>query len=276
MAPNHLHYFSCWAGTALTGAASTTINPAYQLHEVLHQLKLTKAKVLVTHPDCLTVAFEAAAALKIPVMIMDEPSDATASAATTTACPAVIPSAPAATATALNVPVLYLSDALLHPVTVSDPASFAAPADSFDDQSLVTIPFSSGTTGQSKGVMLSHSNITKNVLQIHQYEGKYLLPEHTRSGERGVLICPLPFYHIYGMVAGMLMPAVTGAKLVMMKAFDLKLFLGLIDEHKVTRGHVVPPIVLGLAKHPMIDEFSLQSLETLMSGAAPLGAEVGT
>jgi len=48
-----------------------------------------------------------------------------------------------------------------------------------------------------------------------------------------VLICPLPFYHIYGMVAGMLVPVVTGAKLVMMRAFDLKLFLGLIDKHEV-------------------------------------------
>lgn len=98
--------------------------------------------------------------------------------------------------------------------------------------------------------------------------------EHSKSGERGVLLCPLPFFHIYGMIAGMATPLEAGAKLVFMSQFDLPLFLELIQQHKVSRGHVVPPIVLALAKHPIIDNYKLDSLECLMSGAAPLGGNV--
>jgi acyl-CoA synthetase (AMP-forming)/AMP-acid ligase II len=76
------------------------------------------------------------------------------------------------------------------------------------------------------------------------------------------------------MVAGLFLPAQTGAKTVFMSQFDLELFLTLIQEHKVTRGHVVPPIALALAKHPMVDNFDLSSLESMLSGAAPLGGEI--
>lgn len=84
----------------------------------------------------------------------------------------------------------------------------------------------------------------------------------------------MPFFHIYGMIAGMATPLEAGAKLIFMSQFDLTLFLELIQQHKVSRGHVVPPIVLALAKHPIIDNYRLDSLECLMSGAAPLGGNV--
>ena len=181
-----------------------------------------------------------------------------------------------------------------------------------------------------KLIRLSTRNLVSNVLQIFPVEGKYLLPEHSRSGKRGVLLCPLPFFHIYGkctvlqpkpqyrkcagyfidavfvqqlsnptplpplsvtfiayrmetqpitytgMVAGMLLSLHTGAKLVFMTAFELKQYLKLIQDHQVTRGPVVPPIVLALAKHPLVDSFRLESLEALICAAAPLGAEVQT
>ena len=101
-----------------------------------------------------------------------------------------------------------------------------------------------------------------------------MLKENTKSKKRGVLLCPLPFYHIYGMTAGLCVPLYAGAKLVSMSAFDLARWLELVQKHKVTRGHIVPPIALALAKHPIVDKFQLGSLECLMSGAAPLGAEV--
>ena len=59
-----------------------------------------------------------------------------------------------------------------------------------------------------------------------------------------------------------------------MPRFDLEQFLGLIAEHGVTRAYVVPPIALALAKHPAVDGHDLSSLEVVMSGAAPLGAEL--
>lgn len=56
--------------------------------------------------------------------------------------------------------------------------------------------------------------------------------------------------------------------------FDLELFCKLVEEHKPQRAHLVPPIILGLAKHPMVDNFDMSSLNMIISAAAPLGAEV--
>ena len=84
---------------------------------------------------------------------------------------------------------------------------------------------------------------------------------------------PLPMFHIYGMVVGMLMPVWVQSKTVLMSSFDLVLFLELIQKHRVTRTFLVPPIVLALAKHPIVDNYDLSSLKALNCGAAPLGEE---
>ena len=84
----------------------------------------------------------------------------------------------------------------------------------------------------------------------------------------------LPFFHIYGMTVIMNQGLRAGATIVTMPRFDLDQFLGLIAEHGVTRAYVVPPIALALAKHPAVDDHDLSSVRTIMSGAAPLGAEL--
>lgn len=250
MSPNHINYFSVFHGLALTGAISTTINPQYTADEVKYQIELTRAKALIVHPMCLDVAKQAAGG-RIPVLSLVETPGGAPSVAS----------------------FLHTS-----PLSAIDTDAFLGGSRrnerTFDDQSLVTIPFSSGTTGRAKGVMLTHRNITCNILQTMPLEGKYLMPEFSKSGQRGTMLCPLPFYHIYGKVAGMCLPLYAGGKLIFMSSFDLQRYLELIQTHKVTRGHVVPPIVLALAKHPLVEKYDLSSLETLMSGAAPLGAEV--
>jgi len=246
MSPNHESYFSAFHAVALAGGTTTTINPQYTEDEVKYQIDLTRAKLIIAHPMSLTTAM-AAAGGRIPVVsICGDGKES------------------------LEPLLRELKD----PAQIDANAFLSSKTKGFDEQSVVTIPFSSGTTGRSKGVMLSHRNLTSNILQTMPYEGKYLLKEHTKSGERGVLLCPLPFYHIFAMTAGMMLSTYAGAKLVFLPQFDLQRYLELIQEHKVSRGHVVPPIVLALAKHPMVDKYNLSSLECLMSGAAPLGAEV--
>ena len=88
------------------------------------------------------------------------------------------------------------------------------------------------------------------------------------------LIGCLPFFHIYGMTVIMNQGLRNGATIVTMPRFDLDQFLNLLDEHGVTRTYVVPPIAVALAKHPAIDAHDLSSVRTIMSGAAPLGAEL--
>lgn len=133
-------------------------------------------------------------------------------------------------------------------------------------EDVVALPYSSGTTGLPKGVMLSHRNLVANILQT---DGA----GHLRDGD-DTLVCFLPFFHIYGLVVTMLLGLRSGATLVVMPRFDLESYLDLVERHRATMLHVVPPIVLALAKSPAISGRDLSSVRKLFSGAAPLGADV--
>ncbi|AXI47794.1 4-coumarate--CoA ligase family protein [Sulfitobacter sp. SK012] len=129
----------------------------------------------------------------------------------------------------------------------------------------VVLPYSSGTTGLPKGVRLSHRNLVVNVDQC-------CLGTGFRPGE--VAAAFLPFFHIYGMTALMNIHLGCGGALVTMPRFDLELFLRISQDHKARRMWVVPPVALALAKHPIVDQFDLSSIEEIFCGAAPMGAEL--
>ena len=145
----------------------------------------------------------------------------------------------------------------------ADPVGDDADIDPAND--IAALPYSSGTTGYPKGVRLTHRNLVANLIQTTA-----LMP----VDEDDVLIGVLPFFHISGMTVILNLGLRSGATTVTMPRFDLPQFLGAIQEHKVTRAYVVPPIALALAKHPLIDEYDLSSLKLIFSGAAPLGAEL--
>lgn len=132
-------------------------------------------------------------------------------------------------------------------------------------QHAVVLPYSSGTTGLPKGVRLSHRNLVMNIDQT-------AAAADFRTGETAAAF--LPFFHIYGMNVLMNVHLACGGVLVTMPRFDLELFLRICQEHKSRRMWIVPPVALALAKHPMIDEFDLSSVDQVFSGAAPMGAEL--
>jgi len=133
-----------------------------------------------------------------------------------------------------------------------------APADD-----IAVLPFSSGTTGLSKGVMLTHRNLVANMEQIRAVH---------RIGADDVLVGLLPFFHIYGQTVVVNLGLAHGATIVTMARFDMGAFLDLLERHRVTRAHVAPPVVLGLAKAPGVEGRDL-ALRVMISGAAPLDAE---
>jgi acyl-CoA synthetase (AMP-forming)/AMP-acid ligase II len=141
----------------------------------------------------------------------------------------------------------------------------SAPTPDIDPDDLVALPYSSGTTGLPKGVMLSHRNLVANILQS--------------TGQQAVtaddtLIGVLPFFHIYGLNVVMNAVLRNGATVVTMPRFDLEGYLQLVEKHRATKAHLVPPIVLALAKSPLVDRYDLSSLQLVNSGAAPLSAEL--
>ncbi|MEM7377453.1 MAG: AMP-binding protein, partial [Pseudomonadota bacterium] len=133
------------------------------------------------------------------------------------------------------------------------------------DEHVVVLPYSSGTTGLPKGVMLTHRNVVVNIDQV-------VAGSDFRPGE--VAVGFLPFFHIYGMNVIMNVHLAGGGSIVTMPRFDLPLFLKLCQDHRSRRMWIVPPVALALAKHPLVDEFDLSSIEQVFSGAAPMGADV--
>ncbi len=229
MAPNMPEYAIVFHAVATLGATITTINPTYGAEEVRFQLNDAGATLLITIPDFVATANEAMEGSPVTeVVSIGGGSEAATDFAT-----------------------LYGDPVGQTPVDVRT--------------SVVVLPYSSGTTGLPKGVMLSHHNLVSNLVQTDA-----LLPYD--DGE--VALAVLPFFHIYGMQVLMNGLLAEGLTIITLPRFDMQLALELIQDRKVTRFFAVPPIVLGLAKHPMVDDYDLSSLRQIFSGAAPLGGDV--
>ena len=132
---------------------------------------------------------------------------------------------------------------------------------------VIVLPYSSGTTGLPKGVMLTHTNLVANLAQSK--------PMMAYTDEQEVALAVLPFFHIYGMQVLMNGLLAEGVTVVTLPRFDMEQALSLMQEHSVTQFFAVPPIVLGMAKHPAVENYNVSSLKRIFCGAAPLGGELG-
>jgi acyl-CoA synthetase (AMP-forming)/AMP-acid ligase II len=228
MAPNCPEYAVLFHAVALAGGVVTTINPTYTEGEVNHQLADAGATRLVTVPmflDTATAAMKDTAVTQVYVIGGADGQRA-------------------------------LSDVDGPPLDEQVPVGA-------DD--VVVLPYSSGTTGLSKGVMLTHRNLVANLVQSQAV---------LDMSADDAFVAVLPFFHIYGMQVLMNLGLYTGATIVTMPRFDLELFLDLHQRHALTRAFVAPPMVVALAKHPLVDNYVLSALELVFSGAAPLSAEL--
>ena len=133
---------------------------------------------------------------------------------------------------------------------------------------LAVLPYSSGTTGPSKGVMLTHRNlVAHNVLVLGAQHASV-----PAADDRMLLV--LPLFHIFAMTVIMNLGLSRGAMLVILPRFEPESFLETLQEHRITRCYLVPPIINFLAKHPLVSQYDLSSLGYILSGAAPLGVDL--
>jgi acyl-CoA synthetase (AMP-forming)/AMP-acid ligase II len=228
--PNCPEYAIAFHAVASLGGVNTTINPIYTAGEVTHQLKDAGAKYMFTVPQLMDKALEAARAVGLrEIFVFGEAEGATPFTA------------------------LLETDGPMPEVEI-DP-----------EHDLAALPYSSGTTGLPKGVMLTHRNLVANLCQIQAFK---------IIGHDDTLICVLPMFHIYGMVVILSLGLYSGATIVTMPRFELEDFLQLAQDHGVTFAHLVPPIVLALTKEPVVEQYDLSRMRTIFSGAAPLGEEL--
>jgi acyl-CoA synthetase (AMP-forming)/AMP-acid ligase II len=222
-----------WAGVALAAMAAggtvTGINPAYVGGELGAQLADSGASVLVTIPSLVPTALAAASASGVrEVFVLGEAAGATS---------------------------------ILDLVGATGPA----PEVAWETGRPAFLPYSSGTTGLPKGVMLTHANLVASVRQLARMLG---VTEEDRT------LAFVPYFHIMGFMVELATPLACGATVVTMPRFDPEGFLAAIEDHRITYLAVPPPVMAFLARHPKVDDYDLSSLKLLVSGGAPLGADL--
>ncbi|WP_129308453.1 4-coumarate--CoA ligase family protein [Streptomyces sp. L2] len=227
--PNTIAFPTAFYAATRAGASVTTVHPLATPEEFAKQLRDSRARWIVTVSPLLDSARRAAelAGGVQEILVCD--------------------SAPGHRSL-----IDMLASAAPEPRVDIDPA-----------EDIAALPYSSGTTGVPKGVMLTHRQIATNLAQLDS-----VVP----AGPGDRILAVLPFFHIYGLTALMNAPLRKGATVVVLPRFDLEKFLAAIQNHRITGLYVAPPIVLALAKHPAVTQYDLSSLKYVISAAAPLDA----
>ncbi|KAL5568241.1 hypothetical protein UlMin_024816 [Ulmus minor] len=237
---NCAEFVFSFMGASMIGAVATTANPFYTAAEIFKQVNSSKSKLIITqsqYVDKLRESGENYPKLgdDFKVITIDDPPEN-----------------------------------CLHFSVLSDGNENDLPKDVvIDPDDAVALPFSSGTTGLPKGVVLTHKSLITSVAQ--QVDGEnpnlYLTTDD-------VVLCVLPLFHIYSLNSVLLCSLRAGAAVLLMQKFEIGTLLELIQRYRVSVAAVVPPLVLALAKNPKVADFDLSSIRVVLSGAAPLGKEL--
>lgn len=238
--PNSIDTPAIIWGTHFAGGIVSPANPAYTVEELAFQLQNSGAKALVTQPHLIENAREAARKASLPdnrIILLGDGKDSSLRSQHFTSLG--------------NTAGLSRYGR----VKVNDPA-----------KELAFLVYSSGTTGLPKGVMLTHRNLVSNLL-MGLAGGNNITSEDR-------LLAFLPFYHIYGLSGLVHQSLYRGLTCIVMEKFDLEQWCRMVQKHKITQCYVVPPVILGLSKHPIVDKYDLSSLRMMTSAAAPLTKEL--
>ncbi|KAL4575689.1 hypothetical protein LXL04_011773 [Taraxacum kok-saghyz] len=224
---------------SMIGAVTTAANPFYTAGEIFKQFNSSNSKMIITQSQYVDKLRDHGVhnpkmGQDFPVITIDDPPEE-----------------------CLHFSMLFRTNEHKIPSVRIDP----------DDA--VALPFSSGTTGLPKGVILTHKSLITSVAQQVDGENPNLYLKH-----EDVVLCVLPLFHIYSLNSVLLCSLRAGASVVLMPKFEIRSLLELIQRYRVTVAAVVPPLVLALAKNPMVGSYDLSSIRVVLSGAAPLGKEL--
>jgi len=231
---NSWEFCVTYHAATLVGAIPTLLNPTYREREVRYQLESSGATLLITDGG------------NIEGINLGG-----------------LPKLRRVYTTRQHVPATHPFSNLLLPVSEFFPSPAEPP-----EQTLAALPYSSGTTGLPKGVMLSHYNLVANVYQL-------LGPHGTELNSADTILCCLPLYHIYGLNVVLNPSLILGATLVLVPRFHVPTFVKLIADEAVTMMPLVPPAMNALCQAAEAGEFPRDhKVRWVKSGAAPLAPDL--
>ncbi|KAF8094116.1 hypothetical protein N665_0370s0051, partial [Sinapis alba] len=239
--PNSPEFVFTFLAASFLGAVTTAANPFFTPAEISKQAKASAAKVIVTESRYVDKVKD----LGVLIICTDSSSSS------------LIPEG-----------CLSFSE-LTHSGEEEDRHDPRVNSVKISPEDVVALPYSSGTTGLPKGVMLTHKGLVTSVAQQVDGENPNLY-----FNREDVILCVLPMFHIYALNSIMLCSLRVGATILIMPKFEITLLLEQIQRCKVTVAMVVPPIVLAMVKSSETEKYDVSSVRMIKSGAAPLGKEL--
>ncbi|XP_050229071.1 probable CoA ligase CCL10 [Mercurialis annua] len=234
LSPNSIHFPVFFLAITSIGAIASTCNPAYTVPELSKQVKDCNPKLIITTKELLNKVEH----FNLPLILSDSTNSVS------------------------NPKIWSYSDLInLYP-EVSD-----LPENNVNQNDVAALFYSSGTTGTSKGVVLTHRNFIATSLMVPSDQDRYNEPKH-------VFLCFLPMFHIFGFAVTTYAQLRRGNCVVLMEKFELEKMLRSVEKFRVSMLFVVPPVMIVLAKQNVVKKFDLSSLKLIGCGAAPLGKEV--
>ena len=242
VSPNSAEFCTTFFSTLAIGGTVSTCNPQYTAEELAYQFNISNSKYVATIPALLPTVKEAvnkSGCVEKIIVLSDEGGLGEG------------------------------KDMISYQSLVTDTGSrFPLDVKVDPKKDTALIPYSSGTTGLPKGVVLSHYNMTSNVMQMAHSE---VFDNFYHSGN---ILAVMPFFHAAGLIVTMLTGLHGGSSKVLMPQFVPELFLSLIERYKITGVNLVPPLLLFLANHPMVNQHNVSSLKHITYGAAPGSSEI--
>jgi len=258
MLPNVPQFLVAFYGALQSGAVVVPTNPLYTQHELEHQLGDAGVSVVVTLDQLF------------PKVQMALPYTQTR----TVICTSIADALPVQRQPVYAIKrrrqgvhlvkragIVHRFDSLL----AHRPEGVAP---SIKPDALAVLQYTGGTTGRSKGAMLSHRNLVANAVQAYQWQAD------SQQDDAGSILCVAPFFHVYGMTVGMNLGVVAGASLILAPRFDAKEVAALAEKYRPAYLPGVPTMFVALSQVPGVSPRQFRSLRACMSGAAPLPAEV--
>ncbi|XP_071494141.1 uncharacterized protein [Diadema antillarum] len=234
MSPNIPEFVLMLCGIGRMGGVVSGVNPLYTADELVRQMEAAGAQMIITVPPFAEKVLEAKSRLpRVKAVYVFGEADG----------------------------CQPFEDLL-----ADDGSAFPTLAPSLDD--LFALPFSSGTTGVPKGVVMTNKMIIWNITQLESN------PEILDDAPGENMLALLPYFHCYGLVVIMLHGLRCGTRQICMSRFEPEAFLKIMQDYEINVAYLVPPIMLFLAKHPLVEKYDLSSLRMVTSGAAPLGGDI--